>query len=128
MPRVIHFEVHASDPDALMAFYGELLDWRFVRQEAMDYWLIETGPKDEPGIDGGLVRRPAGAPGAGTAINAFVCTVQVGWLDETLARATALGGGLALAKMAVPHVGWLAYISDPDGNILGPLQPDPTAA
>jgi uncharacterized protein len=128
VPRVIHFEVHASDPDVLIAFYSELLDWRFVRQEAMDYWLIETGPKDEPGIDGGLVRRPANAPGAGTPIDAFVCTIQVGWLDETLARATALGGRLALAKMAVPHVGWLAYISDPDGNIMGLLQPDQTAA
>ena len=73
------------------------------------------------------MRRPAGAPDADTAINAFVCTVQVGWLDETLARAAALGGKLALAKMAVPHVGWLAHISDPDGNILGLLQPDQTA-
>jgi predicted enzyme related to lactoylglutathione lyase len=29
--------------------------------------------------------------------------------------------------MAVPAVGWLAYIKDPEGNILGMMQMDPAA-
>jgi len=28
----------------------------------------------------------------------------------------------------VPGVGWLAYVKDPDGNILGLLQADPAAS
>jgi predicted enzyme related to lactoylglutathione lyase len=39
-----------------------------------------------------------------------------------------MGCVLALPKMPVPGVGWLAYIKDLDGNILGIHQPDPNAA
>ncbi len=28
MGRVVHFEIHATDPQALMAFYAELLGWK----------------------------------------------------------------------------------------------------
>ena len=37
------------------------------------------------------------------------------------------GGTLALTKMAIPHVGWVAYVKDPDGNIFGLHQADPSA-
>ncbi|MFA4966299.1 MAG: VOC family protein [Thermoleophilia bacterium] len=128
MPRVIHFEIHATEPEALVAFYSGLLGWAFVKQGAMDYWLIETGPRDQPGIDGGLVQRPVAGPAEGPALNAFVCTVQVDSLDETLTASERLGGVVALPRMPVPGVGWLAYIKDPDGNMLGLLQPDAAAA
>ena len=29
MPRVVHFEVHASDPERTMRFYTELFGWKF---------------------------------------------------------------------------------------------------
>jgi predicted enzyme related to lactoylglutathione lyase len=29
--------------------------------------------------------------------------------------------------MPIPGVGWLAYVKDPDGNILGLMQTDPGA-
>lgn len=124
MPRVIHFEIHASEPEALMDFYSALLGWGFVKQEEMDYWLIETGPADQPGINGGLVRRPVAGPADSQAVNAFICTVEVESLDDTLSANQRLGGVVALPKMPVPGVGWLAYVKDPDGNILGLLQPE----
>jgi predicted enzyme related to lactoylglutathione lyase len=31
MPRVIHFEIHASDPEALMDFSSALPGWSFVK-------------------------------------------------------------------------------------------------
>jgi uncharacterized protein len=128
MARVIHFEIHASEPEALIDFYTALLGWNFTKQEAMDYWLIETGPADQPGINGGLVRRPVAGPAESQAVNAFICTVQVDSLDDTLATNAGLGGVVALPKMPVPGIGWLAYVKDPDGNILGLLQPDEAAA
>lgn len=128
MPRVIHFEIHASDPEALIEFYTALLGWRFVKQQLMGYWLIETGPADQPGINGGLVRRPVAGADESQVVNAFICTVDVDSLDETLATNDRLGGLLALPKMPVPGVGWLAYVKDPDGNILGLHQPDPAAS
>jgi predicted enzyme related to lactoylglutathione lyase len=48
-------------------------------------------------------------------------------LDNTLSKATALGTIIALPKMPVPNMGWLAYIKDPDGNVLGLLQPEEKA-
>ena len=64
MSRVMHFEIHAFEPEALIEFYSALLGWGFTRQDAMDYWLIETGPAEEQGINGGLVRRPVVGPAA----------------------------------------------------------------
>jgi predicted enzyme related to lactoylglutathione lyase len=128
MSRVIHFEIHASNPEALVDFYTGLLGWHFTTQEAIDYWLIETGPAEEPGINGGLVRRPVAGPADSQAVNAFICTVQVDALDERLAANHRLGGLVALPRMPVPGVGWLAYVKDPDGNILELLEPDPAAS
>jgi uncharacterized protein len=124
MSRVIHFEIQASEPQVLVDFYTALLGWSFKKWEGSEYWLIETGPDDQPGINGGLLPRPNGAPLEAQAVNAFVCTAQVASLDESLARAVELGAGVALPKMPVPGVGWLAYIKDPDGNLVGLLQPD----
>ena len=44
------------------------------------------------------------------------------WLNKPFLRGT-----LALPKMAVPGVGWLAYVKDTEGNILGMMQRDPNA-
>jgi hypothetical protein len=128
MPRVVHFEIHATDPDSLVAFYSRLFGWTFTAVEGMDYWLIETGPQEEPGIDGGLVRRPVPGPADSPALGAYPCSVNVESLDDTLALAGDLGAQEALPKMPVTGVGWLAYIKDPDGNVLGLLQMDPDAA
>ena len=128
MGRPIHFEIHATDPEALVRYYSELLGWEFDLQPAIEYWLIRTGPEGGPGINGGLLRRPVPGPAGGPVINAFVCTVEVDDLDATLARNAELGGAVALPRMPVTGMGWLAYVLDPDGNILGLLQPDPAAA
>jgi len=83
----------------------------------MPYWLVETGAEGDPGINGGLVRAGIGT-GGGQAVNAFVCTVEVPSVDDFFARALDLGGSAAVPKMPIPGVGWLAYIKDPDGNIV----------
>ena len=128
MARIVHFEIQASQPQALMDFYTELLGWSFKKWEGADYWLIETGPADQMGINGGLLPRPGGAPPAGgQPVNAFVCTVGVASVDEAVAKGTSLGATIAFPKSAVPGTGWLAYIRDPDGNLLGILQPDEDA-
>jgi uncharacterized protein len=128
MSRVIHFEIHASDPEALSACYAGLLGWTFAKQEGMDYWLIGTGSSEQPGINGGLLRRPVGGPALGQAVNVFVRTVEVDSFDQTLARSVERGGEVALPKMLVTGLGWLAYVLDPDRTILGLLERDPAAA
>lgn len=128
MSRVCHFEIHTDDPARAIAFYQGLFGWSFHKWDGpMPYWLITTGPDTEPGINGGLLQRPCSVPGDGQGLNAFACTVSVENLDASLVKALSTGASLALPKMPVPGVGWLAYIKDTEGNVLGMMQPDPGA-
>jgi predicted enzyme related to lactoylglutathione lyase len=126
MPRVVHFEIHAADPDRAVNFYQTLFGWTFQKWEGpMDYWLITTGPNEQPGINGGLVRRQGEIDGQ--AVIAYVCTVDVENLDASVQTAVDNGGQIALPKMPIPGMGWLAYCKDTEGNIFGMMQGDPNA-
>lgn len=127
MSRVIHFEIHASKPEVLIAFYSSLFNWQFQQWGAVEYWQIETGRPDQPGIDGGLVLRRGVSPLDAQGINAYICTVEVDSLDEYVLKTQSLGGAVALPKMPIPGVGWHAYLIDPDGNTFGLMQPDSSA-
>src|SRR5271157_5689772 len=108
MPRVVHFEIHADNPSRAVDFYKGLFGWEFTKWDGpMEYWLIKTGPDGQPGINGGLVKRHGVIDG--TAVIAYVCTVDVASVDATLQKAVSLGGTVALPKMPIPGVGWLAY-------------------
>ena len=126
MPRVVHFEIHAADPERAVNFYQTLFGWTFQKWEGpMDYWLIVTGPDDQRGINGGLVRRQGEIDGQ--AVIAYVCTIDVEDVDASVQAATDNGGQIALPKMPIPGVGWLAYCKDTEGNIFGMMQNDPNA-
>lgn len=127
MPRPIHFEIHAGDPQRAIGFYSKLFGWTFTQWGNEQYWLVGTGEKSEPGIDGGLLPRRGDAPADMAAVNAFVCTVGVGDLDAMVRKLTDLGGKVALPKMPIPTVGWLAYGKDTEGNLFGMMQADPAA-
>src|SRR5689334_3030576 len=125
MPRPVHFEVHAEDPDRAQRFYETVFDWKF-EPFGDTYRLITTGTEG-PGINGGMLRRPGPGPGPGAPMSAWVCTVGVDDLDAYVAKVQAAGGGLAMPRMAVPGVGWLAYGADTEANVFGMMQPDTTA-
>lgn len=127
MPRVVHFEIHASNPEALVGFYTGLFGWKISRWGEMPYWLVETGAEGDPGINGGLLKRMGSAPVEGQAVNAFVCTVEVPSVNDFVARALDLGGSTAVPRMSIAGVGWLAYVKDSDGSIVGLMQTDPAA-
>jgi len=126
MPRVVHFEIHAENPERAISFYKGVLGWNFQKWDGpLDYWVITTGPQEQPGINGGLVRRRG--PINGDAVIAYVCTVDVPNVDEYTEKATKAGGQLALPKMAIPGIGWLAYCKDTEGNIFGMMCRDANA-
>ena len=126
MPRVVHFEIHAAEPEKAVAFYQAVFGWEITKWDGpMEYWLIKTGPDGEPGINGGMLRRHGTIDG--TAVIAYVCTVGVPSLEATMEAIAAAGGQIVVPKMAVPHIGWLAYAKDTQGNIFGILQPDSAA-
>jgi uncharacterized protein len=124
MPRVIHFEIHADDTARAAKFYSELLGWTISKWVGpMEYSLVTTGPDGTPGINGGLMKRPHPLSGNDGVI-AYVCTVDVTDVDRYVARAQELGGQVALPKMPVPGIGWLAYLKDTEGNVFGLMQHD----
>ena len=126
MARVIHFEIHAENPDRAVKFYKDLFGWEFTKWDGpQPYWLIKTGPDGQPGINGGLVPRRGAIDGQ--AVLAYVCTVDTTSVDDSVKKAVAGGGTIALPKMPIPGVGWLAYCKDTEGNIFGMMQSDPKA-
>ncbi len=128
MARAVHFEIQATDPQALIAFYQGLFGWTFNKWEGGDYWMIHTGPDEQPGINGGLLPRRGPIPVPMAPVNAAVITVDVEAIDKSIAGAEAAHGTIVVPKMAVPGIGWLAYATDPDGNIFGMMQADTSAA
>lgn len=131
MSRVVHFEIQANDVERAKSFYTAVFDWSFVdysQYVGSTYWGIVTGPDDQPGINGGLLPRPAPAPAAGQGTNGFVCTVGVDDYDAAERRILDAGGQVALPKMALPGMAWQGYYLDTEGNTFGIHQPDPKAA
>ena len=136
MSRVVHFEIHAADPERAAAFYRLVFGWNInewtipgveVPNENR-YWMVVTGSSPEPGIDGGILVRRGAPPAGGQPVNAYVCTVGVSSLDEYVDKALAAGGTLALPRMPIKGVGWLAYCKDTEGNIFGIMEADQNAA
>lgn len=122
MSRVIHFEMPADNPERVIQFYEKTFGWRFDKWDGpIEYWLISTGSEDQPGIDGGLARRTDSVVGIEN-------TIDVKNLEISLIAVEANGGGIIRPKMAVPGVGWMAYIKDTEGNIFGLMEEDPKAS
>lgn len=121
MPRPIHFEIPAGNPEQLMNFYSAVFGWKFTKWPGpTDYWLATTGDDKEPGINGGILpRRDPAQP--------CVNTVGVANLDETLKTVETAGGRCVVPKMPIPGVGWLAYCQDNEGNMIGMMQADTSA-
>jgi len=126
MPRPVHFEVHAAEPARAIEFYARCFGWEFTPYGEA-YWMIKTGPSDQPGIDGGLLPRRGPPPADMQAVNAYPCTIKVDSVDASVAQVTAHGGTVAVPKMPIPGIGWLAYFKDTEGNIVGLMQDDRSA-
>ena len=130
MPRPIHFEIQAADLARAQAFYAAVFGWRFDDYSAFvqaPYFGVVTGEDPEPGINGGLLPRPAAPPAPEQGTNAFVVTIGVEDYDATEAAILAHGGQVALPKAALPGMAWQGYYLDPEGNVFGIHQPDENA-
>jgi uncharacterized protein len=130
MSLVVHFEIHASDPERSIAFYSQLLGWRFEQYGDAPYWTIDTGrgavhagPTGAVvpgvGINGGLQRREGPAPAEGAPVAGANIVVGVDDADAVHARGVELGGRSASDPEDMPGIGRIAYLLDPDSNLFG---------
>ena len=122
MPRVVHFEIMADDPDRATKFYEQVFGWKTQRwgDGAQSYWLMTTGDESEPGINGGIMRRDPRFP-------PIVNTLGVDDVEAYCEKVTAGGGKVTMPKFAVPGAGWVAYCEDTEGNPFGVYKSDKSA-
>lgn len=121
MPRIIHFDLPADDPKRAIRFYEKVFGWKIEKWKGpIDYWLIMTGDKEEPGIDGGLAKREEPDEG-------IVNTLDVPSVDEFIEKVKKNGGKIVREKHPVPGVGYMATIADTEGNLFGIMEEDPSA-
>jgi predicted enzyme related to lactoylglutathione lyase len=117
--RVVHFEVPFDDADRARDFYKEVFDWQIQPMPEMNYNMVSTGPTSdegmpsEPGfIGGGMMQRQA-------PVNSPVLTIAVDDIDATINAVEKHGGAKVGEKMAVGDMGFAAYFSDSEGNLMG---------
>ncbi len=129
MNRVVHFEIQADDIDRARAFYTNVFGWTFEQWGEQKYWMIMTAEKGstEPGINGGLLPRPAKASTQPSGTNAYVCTMQVDNFDDIAKKILGAGGTVAMPKFAFPGMAWQGYFLDTEGNTFGVHQTDANA-
>ncbi len=121
MPRPIHFEISADEPTRAVKFYQDVFGWKIEKWNGpMEYWMVMTGEQNQPGIDGGLMRREKPFPPTTN-------TIDVPSVDDFIAKILKSGGKVVRPKMPIPTVGWMAYCEDTEGNIFGIIQMDKDA-
>lgn len=109
---VIHFEIGCRDNAKTGEFYSKLFDWQINQMGPAG--MIDTGAGQ--GIQGHI-----------TALghephNYVTVYVQVDDAQKYLDKATALGGKTLVPPVKIP-TGTFAWMQDPEGNLIGLLQP-----
>ncbi len=113
--RFVWYDLMTTDVEAAIAFYKEVAGWGTQLFEQIDppytMWTVGETPI------GGVVPLPPRAAEAGAPPHwlSYVSTPDV---DETLSRATELGGSTIHPGQDIPGVGRFGVLSDPQGAAL----------
>jgi hypothetical protein len=118
--RVVHFEIPFDEGDRARSFYKEAFGWQVQEMPEMGgYTLVMSGPSGdagptEPGfINGGMLSRQD------SAASGPVVVVDVDSIDAALQRIGGLGGSTVVGKTPVGDMGFAAYVTDTEGNVVG---------
>jgi predicted enzyme related to lactoylglutathione lyase len=117
--RVVHFEVPFDDGDRARSFYKEVFGWQVQEMPEMGYTLAMSGPSGdagptEPGfVNGGMLSREQ------AATSGPVLVIDVDDIDTSLEKIGGLGGSTVVGKTPVGDMGFAAYFTDPEGNVMG---------
>ena len=126
MPNLYHFAINANDIARAKRFYERAFGWNVSPWGPPGFYQIRTAADGEPaGVRGALQGRRelvAGQPTIG-----FECTIAVTSIDDTAKAIVDNGGRVIMPKSIIVGVGALMFFQDPEGNVLGVIQPDPDA-
>lgn len=117
MPRVIHFEIPADDPERAVEFYKKVFGWKIDKWEGpFDYWLVTTGEEDEPGINGAIMSKEMG--------EMIKNTIGVDSFDKYAEKIENAGGKMLMEKQTIPGIGTMAVFKDTEGNVSVIMEPN----
>jgi len=114
MPRPGEFawnELMTSDSGAATSFYTRLFGWKSRPfGHGMDYTVLENGGKSAAG----LMKTPEGGPSP-----MWLAYVVVKDMNAAAAKVVELGGRICKPPFAIPGVGQIAIVQDPQGAMFG---------
>lgn len=106
--RWVWHEVNSNNMDRAEAYYQELFGWGAQRMdmgEAGPYIMFKAGEA----MVAGLGATQGGAP------SHWLSYLDVGDLDEAVARVPGLGGKVMVPPFEIPNIGRASITQDPDG-------------
>jgi uncharacterized protein len=114
----VHVELNTPDPEKAKAFYSKLFDWELedVPKPAVPagtYTMIKVGE----GTGGGIMKQVTGGPFG------WLAYAQVDDIRAATKKAKSLGAEVMKDVTEVMGMGWLSFIQDPTGAVLGLWQP-----
>lgn len=115
MDRAVRLWIHARDPRRAAAFYTAVFGWFLPTEADRRCWVITSSEDQRLSLD----NTDADEPG--------IPTVHVADLEATSRLAVAAGGEILVDRTPLPGAGWLAYLADTEGNLIGIMQDDPDA-
>jgi len=110
----VHVELNTADPAKAKTFYSKLFQWQLedVPNPAVpdgSYTVIKVGT----GTGGGIMKQVPGGP------SGWLAYVEVDDIQAATAKAKSLGGKVMKDVTEVMGMGWLSFIQDPTGAVLG---------
>lgn len=127
MSPIVHFEIPAEDRNRMADFYGSVFGWQsqMLGHEMNEYVLVTTTETDDnnmpkkPGtINGAFYKRAEDNP-----LQHISIVIQVNDINKSVKNVNEAGGEVLGEPGDIPGVGKFVYIKDPEGNIMGMLQP-----
>jgi len=114
----VHVELNTSDPEKAKAFYSKLFQWQLeeIPNSAVPggtYTIVKVGT----GTGGGIMKQVPGGP------SGWLAYVAVEDIHAATQKAKLLGGKVMKDVTEVPGMGWLSFIQDPTGAVLGLWKP-----
>ncbi|GEK80534.1 VOC family protein [Agrococcus baldri] len=107
---ITHIEIPVSDFARSTEFYSTLFGWQIAEMEGFEGYPMFQAPN---GVSGGaLTAREEGFTQPRSM-------VEVDSIDDAIAKATELGGSVAVQKTEITPTSWWALLTDADGNHIG---------
>jgi len=107
---ITHIDIPVDDMDRATSFYAAVLGWQIAEMEGFEGYPMWQAPNQISG--GGFTARDQG-------LQTMRSYVEVGSVEDVLAKVTESGGTVVMGKTPISETSWYAVISDTEGNELG---------